>query len=298
MTSASAIAEVMADIHTGRLRSPGPPWDDVRRASAGLDPPIIDATEIYRSIMARNKPIMMYEDHECIAPPWEHFAISYVNEHGNVILMLALTDPTMKDWETAEPIDWSAVRWKLATMIFIGGYSTTLGQVATTGPMYAWQYAIGQDGEPLDLHWVNLVPKYPADGWATAQLVFLGALNFLNCRNVEIVEPSRPRAERRRIERTGMRVSTINAFPAGRSGSRLNANPEHGVPLTSVRGHFARYGPGYGRKLLFGKYAGRFWIPQFARGSKEHGEVEHDYVLRPEANICSTSAPAAETGIL
>jgi hypothetical protein len=55
-----------------------------------------------------------------------------------------------------------------------------------------------------------------------------------------------------------------------------------GVPLTSVVGHFARYGVD-GRGLLFGKYAGRFWIPQHARGKKELGVNVNDYDLKPVA---------------
>jgi hypothetical protein len=54
------------------------------------------------------------------------------------------------------------------------------------------------------------------------------------------------------------------------------------VPLTSVRGHFATYGQD-GRGLLFGKYAGRYWIPQHARGSAEHGVVAQEFRLEAEA---------------
>jgi hypothetical protein len=41
------------------------------------------------------------------------------------------------------------------------------------------------------------------------------------------------------------------------------------------------YGPAYGKGLLFGKFEGRFWVPQFARGSKEFGETVKDYRLAP-----------------
>jgi hypothetical protein len=51
------------------------------------------------------------------------------------------------------------------------------------------------------------------------------------------------------------------------------------APLTSVRGHFARYGV-EGRGLLFGKYAGKFWIPAHARDAGE-GDGVKDYVLKP-----------------
>jgi hypothetical protein len=117
-----------------------------------------------------------------------------------------------------------------------------------------------------------------------AQLVVLGDLNFLSCRNVDVAEPVRPRPERRRIARTGTRIHEIIVRPAG-SSTRSRGNtgiPVGAVPLTSVRGHFAHYGPDYGKGLLFGRHAGRFWIPAHIRGTAEVGEDIHTYRLQPE----------------
>lgn len=277
--TAEAIAKVVADIRDGRVRSPGPPWT----VENLLDlKPVIDATAIYESITSQEGSTRLYEDHPCIAPPWENAVVAYQNEHGNVIVMLSHVTPSMDEWITAESVDWADVKWKLGTLIFVGGRSKTSGPFPTTGPLHLWQYAIGADGTPLDLHWTHLVPKYPLEHWNTAQLVFLGALNFLNCRNVEIVEPRRSRAEVRRLHRTGVTVHTINVFPVGRSARSTGRGYHSGVPLHPVRGHFANYGEQYGgRGLLFGKYAGRFWIPQYAKGAKEFGEMESDYKLRP-----------------
>ena len=81
-----------------------------------------------------------------------------------------------------------------------------------------------------------------------------------------------------------MTVSEISVFPAGRS--RRSAAAERkmagGQRLSVVRGHFASYGPDYGRGLLFGKHAGRFWHPQTTRGERAVGEARHDYRLVPE----------------
>jgi hypothetical protein len=49
-----------------------------------------------------------------------------------------------------------------------------------------------------------------------------------------------------------------------------------------VRGSYHRYGPEYGRGLLFGKYAGRFWVPPHVRGSREAGEVVQTYIVGDE----------------
>ena len=106
------------------------------------------------------------------------------------------------------------------------------------------------------------------------------AIDFLNCVNVVLVEPERSRAATRRIIRTGLRITEINVRSIAESVNGANGpSSSTGVPLTSVRGHHAEYGPAYDKGLLFGKYEGRFWIPQHARGSADQGEVRHRYVI-------------------
>jgi hypothetical protein len=315
--SAEAIARVVADVQAGRWRE-APVRDmggrrmtaDARRlvlraGKGSSEGPVVDATAIYRSLVARDEPVYLYEDHPCIAPPWGCGTVAYQNEHGNVVAMIfgapefdyttgevtvaamvdgAATGRTQPEpWKPAEPVDWSRVHWLIDTVVWIGGRSPITGPFPTSGPMHMWRFAVYGDGQPADLHWVQLVQQYPMEHWDMAHLVLLGALNFMNCRNVELVEPQRPRAQARALARTGVRVSEINVFPIGRS-TRGRAAATHGVPLTSVRGHFARYGPAYDRGLLFGKYEGRFWIPQHARGDRDHGEIRQTFELHPEAS--------------
>jgi hypothetical protein len=246
---------------------------------------VIDATDIYESLTDTPKPVYIYEDHPCIAPPFESMAVCYVNQHENVIVMHANAwtleeagKAGIPQWETAQPVEWDRVKWILETFIWIGGKGGGTPN-PTCGPVHSWRFAIYENGEPADLSWVQLVPEYPMERWDMAHLVLLGALNFLACNNVEVVDPQRPRGERRRIERTGVIVKTINVFPPGKRTQSGSAGTGGSVPLSSVRGHFSAYGPEYGRGLLFGKISGRFWIPQHARGSKEYGETEHDYKL-------------------
>jgi hypothetical protein len=112
-------------------------------------------------------------------------------------------------------------------------------------------------------------------------MVTLAALNFMNCRNVELVEAQLPRAEARRVARLGERVHTINVFPVGRSTRSVrNGVGGGGIPASPVMGHFAHYGERHGRGKLFGKHEGKFWIPQHARGAKELGESKPRYRLR------------------
>lgn len=335
--SAEAIAAVIADVRSGRVRPPVTAWHrssaQNRRAGEAMfdaakglfvDPVVVDATGIYEALVADERPVYIYEDHPCVAPPWEEAAICYVNEHGNVIVMhlnVVTDELTEVPWDVApvgetfegcgstvrggeavacgsegprwpatHTIDNARLRWRVDTMVWIGGRRAT-GPYPTTGPVHLWQYAIYADGEPADLHWMHLVPEYPLKHWDMAQLVLLGSLNFMNCVNVDLVEPRRPRAEARRLARVGVNVHTINVRPPGRgvrSAGGTGDGAGLGVPLTPVRGHYSHFGnccPGRHdpRGLLFGKLEGRFYIRQHARGDAALGEFRPDYRLVPKA---------------
>jgi hypothetical protein len=289
--SSVAIAEVVRDLRAGRVGVSHEDPEISARALAGISDtaPVVDATQIYRSLADNPKPVYIYEDHPSIAPPWQSAFVCYVNEHGNVIVMHLFSEELSKaerseKWVSeSNEVDWAKVRWVTQVTIWLGGRSATLGKrIPVTGPAHVWLHAVYESGEPADIRWVHLNPKYPMKHWDMANLVILGALNYMNCRNVDIVEPLRPRAQARQIKRTGVQVSIINVFPIGKSTRSKGKGGGQGVPLTSVRGHFACYGPDYGKGLLFGKLQGRFWIPQYARGDRDLGESRHDYALRPD----------------
>lgn len=319
--TAEPIARVVADLRAGLVRPPPIPrkWRNVpaeaeaakRLHRLALDVAqnpgeIIDATAIYRSLVAKDDPVYVYEDHPCIAPPFSRSDFCYVNEHGNVIVMTSVATDRADGrqlvvdeaqlaagrhlsqppgWEPAEPVDWDRVRWIIDTFLWCGGRGES-GPFATMGPLHCWRFAVYEDGEPADLHWVHLQPDYPLQNWDMAHLVLLGSLNFLACSNVTTVEPTRPRAERRRLERTGLRVTEIAVRPTGRASRGSSPGSGVAVPLHSVRGAFHHYGdccPGrhQPKGLLFGRLAGRYWVPAHARGSVEAGAVEHSYKLVP-----------------
>lgn len=120
------------------------------------------------------------------------------------------------------------------------------------------------------------------EAWDATIATIGAALNFLNASNVDIAEPARPRPIRRRISRTGVQVQTIVVRPPGRRRTKTSeSRPIDAIEteLSPVRGHFAHYGDQYGRGLLFGRYAGKFWVPGHVRGAGD-GQ-QKDYVLRP-----------------
>lgn len=327
--TAEPIGRVIADLRAGRYRNipmratvASPEMaamtdaaaDSVRSAEAR----VIDATAIYHRLVERDEPIHLYEDHPCIAPPFDRFHVCYENEHGNVVVMAAAAmdwrdedvrkkyvesgriedvrrsqetvtkkirvELDEQGWEPAEAVDWDRVRWTIYTFLFVGGRGAA-GPAPTVGPLHLWRFLVYDDGEPADLHWVRLVDAYPMENWDMAHLVLLGAMNFLAARNVVLVEPLRHRSVRRRLARTGVTVHELAVLPRGRTRRSLVAEPGDGAaaPLTTVRGHFASYGPQYGRGLLFGKLAGRFWIPGHARGERSAGEHDTSYRLEVDA---------------
>lgn len=227
-----------------------------------------------------------------VAPPWENAAFGYAVENCTVIGLIESAKISSKeelpqiDREgEPEPIDLDKVHWVLT----IGGYAYGKGKTSAQhynvyGPFSFWRVYVDKEGKCLGtrLHHPHKAEFEETIEWSLLYTVF-ESLNFLNCRNVDIVEPTRDRAERKRLARLNVNVNEIVVYPKGKSTKKTDSksvNPIE-IPLTSVRGHFAEYGQN-GKGLLFGKYAGRFWIPQHARGDAAYGESRHTYTLEPD----------------
>jgi len=306
--SAELIAKVVADIKAGRiyLDEPDPSSQTLNDDTALLAgwATVVDATEVWKRWMADSEGRLVYETHR-ICPPWQNALVCYVNSFNNVYVLslraIDMKDDTGNDeWASAKRdmveqwdsmadthvIDWSQVRWVMHVALYVGGMTNSAPfgptMAPTAGPMHVWRLAIYPDGEIADINWIQVRPE-SVDTWDTAMMVLLDTLNMCNCVNVEVVEPSRSRPERRRLSRTGVTVTEIHVKPTSRSyrgiGTPLSQIPSS--PLSSVRGHFAEYGEKYGKGLLFGKYSGRFWIPQHIRGSEIIGVSEQEYLVEP-----------------
>lgn len=109
-------------------------------------------------------------------------------------------------------------------------------------------------------------------------------LMILGCKNVSLKAcDNEPKQARRAAKRHGgtpdsYRYHTLVVRPPGAKsdspGQDIGIMPRH-----VCRGHFAEYGPEFGKGLLFGKYAGRFFIPPHLKGDKKNGVVEKDYMV-------------------
>lgn len=286
--SADHIAEVVADIRAGRVRRVGEIPDAIYN--------VVDCTAIFKMQIAADR-IDLYGDNPVITPPWQDAIFGFVNSYNNVIVVHTHRDDwdgstlDQESWKTSNPVDWPRVRWISTSTVWIGGMGGGGIHMPTAGPCHIIRHAIRDDGAPEDINWVDLVAnpdkpmkKSPEGVWEATVFTLTASLNFLNCSNVDIAEPSRPRPERRRIARTGVQVQTIVVRPPGRRRtSDGNARPIEATetPLTSVRGHFARYGVEGREGLLFGKYQGKFWVPAHARGVGEDEPEPRAYALKP-----------------
>lgn len=112
--------------------------------------------------------------------------------------------------------------------------------------------------------------------------IALAAVQFMNCRNVEILDNPPTRQQRRQAERERRKpdvtYKTLVIHPMGqkrRVVRQADGSAMPGVSLHIVRGHFKNYtaGSGLGRAHVHGVY---WWSPQ-VRGSAERGHVVKDY---------------------
>jgi hypothetical protein len=166
---------------------------------------------------------------------------------------------------------------------------------AIDGPLTYQLLSVNADGSIVDqVTLVNepLFRQALGEGWqlaaATATTFWysgLLAVSFCHCKNVSVRrDEASQRLARRRTERCGgitLSYKTLEIAPMKKVLAKAGAQGPAGLKkaLHICRGHFAHYED----KGLFGKYKGRFWIPQHVRGSIEIGAALKDYKVNAPA---------------
>ncbi len=303
MAHASTFAELVAHVRGGQLARPGyldrafvATSDDLVRScdawdrSRGVAAPVIDATMVYETYLDRDR-IALYEDHPYVKPPWATAWVCYRNDHGNLMVTLVTAIDMPPNWESAEN-DLSEATTTMVLMTYAGGTNGLGELVPSFGPMRTYRLALDDDGRLLDILWIALDGKIPdqhdpAPDWPL--ITVLGTYSLLNCTNIEIVPRQFDRPERRRRARAGV-GDIVESVIHVKSTARRHvggAAPAAAAPpsrrLHSVRGAIHHYGaccPTHEpRGLLFGRYSGRVFVPQHARGVAQLGATRQTYVI-------------------
>jgi hypothetical protein len=125
---------------------------------------------------------------------------------------------------------------------------------------------------------------YIASGLRANIYAVLQVLTLLSAHNVSLEKRAiEPKQARRAAKRHGgqpwdYKFHVLTVRPAGSKlgtpGVEIGAPGS--APLHLRRGHFHEYGPQYGKGLLFGRIAGRFYIPPTACGDAKNGIIDHD----------------------
>jgi hypothetical protein len=115
-------------------------------------------------------------------------------------------------------------------------------------------------------------------------LPLLYAINSIHNKRTEIVPNQPSRQVRRHAARTGNqppdhRTITIKDYIRIYGDARKAQDAGNPYPLGEVIGHWRNYGVNGRKGLLFGKYAGTFFVPSFLKGNPNKGATDHDYVI-------------------
>lgn len=225
------------------------------------------------------------EDFDNVAPPFPYTWMEWSLSNSSFGALLC--DKSYIDIGPAAP---NGAKWNCNSLIFTKFHKNLflLGGL---------DYSVGEDGRMVELSQGRDYSAYSYDdrfqelgnGVHSAMFAPWMALSFLHCKNV-VVEKSAPtplklqRARARSGKPPISRYHTlrIGGFKERREGATPVAGEYSGKSLHICRGHFNRYGPEFGKGLLFGKHSGRFWIPSHTKGSDEIGTVEKDYLMEPK----------------
>jgi hypothetical protein len=154
------------------------------------------------------------------------------------------------------------------------------GSVIVHGPF--GYIVINDPKERTYLESVGLREATQEDFLARHGAIALATIQFMNCRNVEVLDNPPSRQQRRHAERTGERppvvYKTLMIHPIGKRRARSSRGESGGGEeraLHICRGHFKDYrqGSGLGRWHRHGLW---WWSPM-VRGSAAAGRVEKDY---------------------
>jgi hypothetical protein len=122
----------------------------------------------------------------------------------------------------------------------------------------------------------------------------------MHCKNIEIrpvkvFNPLKVPRKRQRlfIPKHSYHMLEITPIKKIIEASRSGHGGDFKVALNRCRGHFKTYTPD---RPLMGKHVGRYFWAEHARGSIEHGEIQHDYKVNPTPRVAEKNRQDTSNG--
>lgn len=119
-----------------------------------------------------------------------------------------------------------------------------------------------------------------------AALLLLGMMHLKNVKLIENHVSNKLIRKREKHNKPVYRWHSLALTGKGYDSTRLLFSPgrrsnDDRNAFHLCRGHWRTYGENE-HGLLFGKYAGTYWIPAHARGAREEGTVDKSYAIPAE----------------
>jgi hypothetical protein len=251
--------------------------DAVKRAT------VIDATGVKEQIVYRNG-LFDVKDLPTMAPPFPFTWIEneVTQDAPDLLLRLATLWSSVKTDEGWDSTVSAFVKSRHGGSIMVGRHAHHLHEDGSYA-QGATGYNVGPGQNPNLADIENSEAGRIVERQVSRCLApHAFAISLMHCKNIEVRDNEVPmsakhreRDERNGIPRLIFKTLAVGPMLSTRSINSVN-HPSQSIERAFhiCRGHFAEYTE---EKPLFGKYAGRFWIEQHARGSKAAGIVQKDY---------------------
>ena len=274
---------------------------DMNESNFDLIPklPVFEITNVHHYVMDKEIDDI-YKEWPCLMLPldmmWMEYKRGDERNPSHVGALLMRNDDLIQSLDQWEFKDEVAEHGKYAiglTCYFADGKRVV-------GPIGIFDVALDEAGAPLDFRYNHMRMSAVGHDMKPEQLMlqkmapFYQALAFMHCKNMRFQkeEPAEKLSKKwqRKTGKPLLKWNTLIIDPLRDtlSRDRRGNTPSGPSSLHIARGHFAEYGPefkkpdGSSKGLLFGKYAGRFWVSQHTRGTTEAGVVQHDYEVKAD----------------
>jgi hypothetical protein len=215
-----------------------------------------------------------------IAPPMDNFLIQFeILKNAPSPVGLHFSSTVLEEGEDERGARWV---YDLDIWIGVGAYRRAVGLGALGEPIEHMKLWVNPDGTINRVRagdetvWQKNVGEDEINSFRKMVIVGAFTLNLLHCKNVHLIEADPSKRERRKAAKKNRPMERYHVLRVGSVGRGGTDRFSSGIRMSEhiVHGHFREYSE---EAPLFGKYAGRFWVPAHVRGDRKVGSVKKDY---------------------